>query len=207
VFGDEIAGLRKALLSDPRLMPSLISDEAHRRSHAAVRNTSRAALRARAADPAAFSVSLEAAFEVDLAGKEAEIARAAELFERTTQFNLSGKRFGTPELTRLARKGALAVGRYADRFGDEGIVAAAVVRKDRILNLAVSCRVAGLGIDRDFLEWLVASPIWQGCELAAGFIATDRNRPICGLLPACGFMRSSGSTWIYSRGGSASRPT
>ncbi|MEA3062536.1 MAG: hypothetical protein QOJ94_2317 [Sphingomonadales bacterium] len=200
VFEDEIAGLRKTLLSDPRLMPSRISDEAHRRSQTPARNSSRAALRARAADPAAFRASLEMAFEVGMAGEETEIARAAELFERTTQFNLSGQTFGTPELARLAGEGALAVGRYGDRFGDEGIVAAAVVRSDRILNLVVSCRVAGLGIDRDFLEWIVASPIWHGSELAARFIATDRNRPICGLLPACGFTPSSDSTWIYSRG-------
>src|SRR4029077_11361491 len=84
----------------------------------------------------------------------ANFARIAELFQRTTQFNTTGQRFAAAELAALVSDAEAYVFslHVADRFGDHGLVGAAVVAGDEIKGLVMSCRVLGLGVEHTFLQ-------------------------------------------------------
>ena len=83
------------------------------------------------------------------------MSRVEELFQRTTQFNTTGRRFPAAELASHWQPGVTRVFalHVADRFGDHGLVGAAVVEAGEITGLAVSCRVLGLGVEHRFLTF------------------------------------------------------
>ena len=130
----------------------------------------------------------------------ADFDRAAQLTQRTNQFNSSGVRRTAAELSSLVGSGerrALFV-RARDRFGDYGEVGLAVFfLTDSTLhveNLLMSCRVLGKGVEHRLLAALGN----QALDLAAGdivirFTPSDRNQP------AERFLRSIGSR-LFSDG-------
>jgi predicted enzyme involved in methoxymalonyl-ACP biosynthesis len=63
---------------------------------------------------------------VERLGPGAPFERVAELFQRTTQFNTTGRRFSAAELTALVSAPDAYVFslHVADRFGDHGLVGA-----------------------------------------------------------------------------------
>ncbi len=81
--------------------------------------------------------------------------RLVQLFQKTNQFNLTTRRLGDAEVTDLIRDGRIRVLRLADRFGDQGLVGAAVLApRDgswRITDFLVSCRVLGREAEIAFL--------------------------------------------------------
>src|SRR5690606_19912954 len=90
------------------------------------------------------------------------VARAAQMHQRTNQFNLTTQRLTDAEIARIAgdEAGGMAVlGRVADKFGDHGIVIVATVsivgNEAAIRTLLMSCRVIGREIERAFLGSLM----------------------------------------------------
>ena len=84
----------------------------------------------------------------------AALERIEELFQRTTQFNTTGRKFPVSELAAQLARGEAAVFsmHVSDRFGDHGLVGAAVVEGGEIVGYALSCRVLGLGVEHRFLR-------------------------------------------------------
>lgn len=88
-----------------------------------------------------------------------EAARIAELSQRTNQCNLSGNRYTEDEIRTF-----LADSRYTvvslsvtDRYGDMGIVGAAIVRTEAqavvIESFYLSCRAFGRGLEESAAGW------------------------------------------------------
>jgi amino acid adenylation domain-containing protein/FkbH-like protein/non-ribosomal peptide synthase protein (TIGR01720 family) len=119
--------------------------------------------------------------------------RAAQLTQRTNQFNTSGIRRTTPELSALlesGQRGALLV-RARDRFGDYGDIGLAVfsVAQTNLVvdTLLFSCRVLGKGVEHRFLASLGAEAKRLGTSnVVFPFKRTERNQPAENFLKSIG---------------------
>lgn len=105
------------------------------------------------------SLGIELQLRID---EKADIARGAQLHQKTNQFNLNPERFTEAQLESL-RQGpgshVVTVG-YLDRFGDAGTIAAATLSQPStesgwsVHTFLMSCRVLGLGVETTVLIWL-----------------------------------------------------
>ncbi|MFL6136660.1 MAG: HAD-IIIC family phosphatase [Frankiaceae bacterium] len=125
------------------------------------------------------------------------VARVAQLAARTNQFNLTGVRFDEATTTALSADPGHLVAAFSvsDRFGDEGIVGAAWVQRGertwRVLNLVLSCRVLGRGVELAIADWLAGQARAAGAAVLEGrFVPSRKNGVAAGFWPSAGFARS-----------------
>ncbi len=189
VWGEDLYALRRRLLSDPRLQTPEVTGEAGGRTGLVKAQLGRDRQRTAAHDGADFLRSLEVQVRVERPGAEGPLARVAELFARTTQFNTTGRRFGVGELAARAEAGGLFIAHASDRFGDYGLIAAAVLEGPEIAGFVMSCRVIGLGVERVLLAAVLEA---GGAGLVARIVATDRNGPVRNLYADEGFHDEAG---------------
>lgn len=155
----------------------------------------RAQLESAAGSREAFLASLEIACEL-LPAAEAPLARAAQLTQKTNQFNLTTRRYGGNEIERFAAApgGYAAALRYRDRFGDAGVIGLALAEtrdgRCRIDTFLLSCRVIGRGVE-SFLLWDLATRARAaGARALLGeYIPTARNQPCQDFYDRHGFRR------------------
>ena len=112
------------------------------------------------------------------------LARLAQLTEKTNQFNVKKKPFTEKEIETFMRDGKYGVfhGRAIDQFGDQGIIAFALVRKEAALwhieSLLMSCRVIGRGIEDAFLAAIARRAQEEGArDISITFELSERNEP------------------------------
>ena len=211
VLGEDLFALRRALLTDPRLQPVRLTQEASQRSTLVKAQLDRSRLRAEAADEAAFIASLEIACTVERLTAESDPAvleRVRELLARTTQFNATATVFSQAELRRIiaAQDGRLFILRMRDRLADHGLVGAAVISGDAILNIVLSCRVIGLGGERALLAAVTADAAEHGRRLLGRIVQTDRNMPVRNLFADSGFTARDRGVWLMPPQPSSTQP-
>jgi FkbH-like protein len=182
VWGEDPFALRRLLLTDPRLQMPGVTAEAARRTETTKAQLDRQAAKADSISEADFLASLN--LEIRIAPlAPGEAARVSELFQRTTQFNSNGARFSAGELEALGRL-VLTV-HVKDRFGDHGLVGAAVIQDGEIKGLVLSCRVLGMGVEHEFMRHILRHA--SGTELKARIIETARNIPVRNIYKDHGF--------------------
>ncbi|MFH0980270.1 MAG: HAD-IIIC family phosphatase [Planctomycetota bacterium] len=111
------------------------------------------------------------------------LARAAQLTQKTNQFNLTTRRYTEAELLALCQQEAsVFLASLSDRFGDHGRIALALTRpaaSPRTCHLDVfllSCRVIGRGVEDSFLRLVMREMRRAGFEkFTAEFIPTAKN--------------------------------
>src|SRR5205085_10539940 len=90
-----------------------------------------------------------------------DLARVTQLINKTNQFNPTTRRYGAPEVAEFASsEHCLTLQfRLADRFGDNGLVSAMVLRADRddpstleIDTWVMSCRVFGRQLEDEVMN-------------------------------------------------------
>ncbi len=115
---------------------------------------------------------------------ETEIARVAQLTQRTTQFNLTGIRHTEQSLlsTLGVDKHECWTVRVQDVFGDYGLVGVLLFRATedvlRLDNFLLSCRALGRGVEDRMLERLKRCAVERGADrLIVPVVPTARNRP------------------------------
>ena len=131
--------------------------------------------------------------------------RAAQLTQRTNQFNTTGIRRTVSELSALLESGerrALIL-RVRDRFGDYGAVGLAMfdVRGDalHVETLLMSCRVLGKGVEHRFVASLGTEASHLGAsEVVIPFEPADRNQPAERFLTSIGARRSQDGSFRLS---------
>jgi len=198
VWGEDPFALRRRLLNDPRLQPPQVTAESARRTDLTKAQLERARARTGAADEAAFLETLGVNVQVTrLAPGAPELARIEELFQRTTQFNTTGAKYSVADLERLLVRpdARLFVVHVRDRFGDHGLVGAAVVVAGEILGLALSCRVLGLGVEHQFLAAALDALRSDHGQVFGAIIGTSRNGPVRNLYADNGFDRDNTGLW------------
>ena len=90
--------------------------------------------------------------------------------------------------------------RVKDRFGDAGLIAAAVLVPEgeawRIDTFLMSCRVIGRGVETALLAVMEQMVHQRGARLMIGeFIATAKNQPAADFLSRHGFEQAQGGLW------------
>jgi FkbH-like protein len=202
VWGEDPFALRRRLLADPRLQLPRLTDEASQRTDLVKAQLTRQRLRAETQGAGTMS---ETDYRASLNGKHVvrrlapgdPLERICELFQRTTQFNATGRKFTTSELAAIVADPGQAVFslHVSDRFGDHGLTGAIVVSGAEIVGLAVSCRVLGLGVEQAFLAEVIAELAPAHGELAARILETARNAPVRNVYRDAGFMLDPDGVW------------
>ncbi|MBL8214819.1 MAG: HAD-IIIC family phosphatase [Bryobacterales bacterium] len=124
-----------------------------------------------------FLASLQ--LEIDIAPvTPATLPRVAQLINKTNQFNLTAIRETQAELQAHLDNGAIAAtATVRDRFGDYGLVAAAMAVSEapgtyRIRHFVVSCRALGRGVEQALLTGLL-----QHLKAACAHTVTGEWKP------------------------------
>ncbi len=179
---DDPAAYARTLRECPVFERLAITDEDRRRRELYEQERLRSSLAESALSLEDFYRSLEMAVEIELV-TETTLPRAAQLTQKTNQFNLTTRRYTEQQLQDLIGEGALAYTlRASDRFGDSGIVGVAIaVPADtqwEIDTLLLSCRVIGRTIETAFVAAIAEDARRAGAERVTGsFRPTDKNAP------------------------------
>ena len=139
VWGEDPFALRRRLLTDPRLMQPRLTEEAAGRTDLVKAQLTRQKLRAEMVSEGDYRASLNVRHRVQRLAPGEPLERIAELFQRTTQFNTTGRAFGVGELAALVggQDAAVFSLNVSDRFGDHGLVGAAVLDGGEIAGLVI----------------------------------------------------------------------
>jgi FkbH-like protein len=116
---------------------------------------------------------------------EGSLARAAQLAQRTNQFNLTTRRYSVAELEAVAADPAAEAFTLAlsDRFGDSGITGLAILRfldgTAEVDTLLLSCRVLGRRVEDAFLAFLAERARERGARMLVGrYVESPRNEQV-----------------------------
>jgi FkbH-like protein len=191
VLGEDPFALRHILLTDPAFQVLKLTEESAVRTDLVKAQLSRERGLASGGDD--FLASLEVVTTCERPTEAATLTRVAELFQRTTQFNTTGRTFTEAELARAAEAGDVFVAYCKDRFGDYGLVAAAVLDGSEIAAFAMSCRVIGLKVEHQFLAFILDAVADRHAEVLARIVETSRNGPVRHLYADNGFSLEDGA--------------
>lgn len=132
------------------------------------------------------------------------VARVAQLAARTNQFNLTATVFDEATTAAMSTDPdhRVAVFSVSDRFGDEGIVGAAWIeagpRTWRVLNLVLSCRVLGRGVELAMADWIVTQARVAGAVAIEGrYVRTRKNGVASAFWTEAGFT-PSGADGVFT---------
>jgi FkbH-like protein len=132
----------------------------------------------------------------------ADVARVAQLTQKTNQFNLTTRRYSEADISRFLDDPSFDVfaARVTDRFGDSGIIAVAIVEtkdtKARLDTFLMSCRVIGKTIETGILSIIVDGLEAKGVTTLVGhFIASAKNSPASSFLADHGFKEDKDLGW------------
>ena len=152
-----------------------------------------------AAERARMYGQLELKVTVREAG-EADIARVADLINRTNQFNMAGSRVTRREVEQwvASADARVLIADAADRFGSMGTIAVLIaVRAAGRIEVPVfvlSCRVFGYGME--FAILAEALRLAEPDQAVFGqFSETEHNQPCREVYPAAGFSAAPGG-WL-----------
>jgi FkbH-like protein len=162
------------------------------------KNAARDSLRGAAQSVEEYLRALDMSIEVG-AVTSLDIARVAQLINKTNQFNPTTARCTVEELTRLAGSVDNIALRFrlADRFGDNGLISAMILRpaQDDALVLEVvlwvmSCRVFGRQVELEAMNIVVEAAQRRGVRaIRAEYIPSPKNGVVAGLYESLGFAR------------------
>lgn len=174
-----------------------LTDEDRLRGAMYAAERSRGQLRQSVATIEDFLQSLEMKVRISKAA-ETDVRRIAQLTQRTNQFNVTTRRYGESEIAAFLADPAwrIYVLRACDRFGDSGLVGAAIVVLEnghwRIDVFLLSCRVIGRCLEYAFADRIVRDATAAGvANITAEYIPTQKNALAADFLAKAGFMPQS----------------
>lgn len=131
-----------------------------------------------------------------------DLTRVAQLIGKTNQFNPTTRRYSLEDVTRFAATDRCLTlqFRLVDRFGDNGLVSAMILRPDTLApdlveidSWVMSCRVFGRQLEREAMNIAVETARRMGVRaFRACYIPTSKNAVVSGLYPELGFALVSG---------------
>jgi len=141
--------------------------------------------------------------------RPAEIARVAQLTQKTNQFNLTTRRYAERDIHAFAERRDAAVFALSahDRFGDLGLVSVMILERHgvigRIDTFLMSCRVLGRGLERAMVARCldVMGSAWDVQRWHAEYIPTRKNQQVADFWPKSGFapVNEEGDRRIFAR--------
>ncbi len=133
---------------------------------------------------------------------ETTLSRAAQLCQRTNQFNLTTRRHSVADLEAMLRDDAFELHTVAvrDRYGDSGVTGVAILALDgdeaRVDTLLLSCRVLGRRVEDVLVAFLARRAKARGAHgLVGTYEPTARNGQVADFYPRRGFAQAGERTW------------
>jgi FkbH-like protein len=138
-------------------------------------------------------LGIECAIHVDM---ENQLVRAAQMTQKTNQFNLTSRRYEVTDLARFvqSKEHAVLMLDYRDRFGDEGSVALAIVdlAEGRVDTFLTSCRVIGRKVEDRLLDKAIELCRARGHQKIVGeYIPSKKNQLAANFYEIHGFEPSA----------------
>lgn len=145
--------------------------------------------------------------------RQVDLVRITQLINKTNQFNPTTRRYTAPEVMEFATSDRFLTlqFRLADRFGDNGLVSAMVLRPDEhdpsvfeIDTWVMSCRVFGRQLEDEAMNIAVEACRDRGVrQLRAQYLPTPKNGVVCNLYSTLGFTPcdspdGGGSRWYLN---------
>jgi FkbH-like protein len=152
-----------------------------------------------------YLASLDMVLTVENIGSHS-VSRAAQLSQKTNQFNLTTKRYTEPEMNAASEDPARRayIGSLRDRFGNYGKIAlcvAAVSGETASIEVfLMSCRVMGRDVESAFLSSVEQDLMETGVrEINAEYVPTPKNSAVRDFWGNMGYERrgKSGSATLY----------
>lgn len=141
-------------------------------------------------------------FEDYLKGMEMEVVRVIpkehkerllQLMNKTNQFNLTTMRFTEKDVLGIidSQDKEIFLYKVSDRFGDNGVVAAAIVEygdEAKIIEFTMSCRIMGRKIENAIIEDMENACRVHGYQEVIGvYKPTGKNKPVEALYTSLGY--------------------
>jgi FkbH-like protein len=135
--------------------------------------------------------------------QEPDIARVAQLEQKTNQFNVTTRRYAEAAIRDfLGRGDAIVLAfRLADRFGDHGLVSTLIALHEgdtlRIDSWLMSCRVFSRSAEQYMLRKLIGMARERGAERLMGeYLPTPKNDVVADLYSRLGFAAADGAFFV-----------
>ena len=129
-----------------------------------------------------------------------DIPRAAQLTQKTNQFNTTTRRYTEADLARMSADPSwfIRIGSLRDRFGDLGQILLLIARiegeKATIDTFLMSCRTMGRGVENAAVAEIESELEENGVDrIEAIYIPTPKNSPVADLWPRMGYVPVSGA--------------
>jgi FkbH-like protein len=133
---------------------------------------------------------------------DATVPRAAQLCQRTNQFNLTTRRHTQADVERMLADPAydLVTLSVSDRFGESGITGLAITLhadgRAELDTLLLSCRLLGRSVEDAFLAVLARRARERGASTLLGaYEPTDRNAQVAAFFPDRGLTPAGERRW------------
>jgi FkbH-like protein len=115
---------------------------------------------------------------------ESEIARVAQLTQKTNQFNLTTRRYSEPQIQEYIKNQSSSVLSLtvSDKFGDMGLTGVLIAhnQNERIIidSLLISCRILGRKTEIAFVDHCIRylAKKWRSDIFEAEYIPTQKNK-------------------------------
>ncbi len=125
-----------------------------------------------------------------------DIARVAQLTQKTNQFNLTTRRYSEANIEQFAQATEFSVMTIAvrDRFGDMGLTGVLIARRESdrasIDTLLLSCRVLGRNLEFAFVDYSLGflEEQWKVQRWFAEYLPTAKNRQVINFWDEMGFV-------------------
>jgi FkbH-like protein len=136
-----------------------------------------------------------------------QIARIAQMTQKTNQFNLTTRRYEMPAITQILNStdSAVLLLEYTDRFSSEGAVGLAILdfANTKIDTFLLSCRVIGRRVEDRLLSEVYNQFRMRGLSrIVAEFIPTRKNQQVSSFYDNHGFSlvsQAEDGSRIYER--------
>ena len=131
-----------------------------------------------------YLASLELKIRI-LCGTQIPVSRAAQMAQKTNQFNLTTRRYTEADFHRMVNDSSYMLATFSveDRYGDYGVTGMIIIQRDKdspdrgvIDSFLMSCRVIGRNIEYKFFDEIVRILQDSGIRnLGAEYLATVKN--------------------------------
>jgi FkbH-like protein len=199
------AALFADALNDCELDTLALSDEDLKRTQMYAEERERRTFQATAHSYEQFLHELHLVVHIERI-QPALLDRAAQLCQRTNQFNLTTRRHAAADLQRFAAAADAVVLLMSvrDRFGEYGWTGLAIAQRRHqraeIDSFMISCRVIGKQVEFALFAALADWARRAGCtELNATYLPSSRNTICADFYPNCGLLPVNGAPQSYAR--------
>jgi FkbH-like protein len=182
-----IATWRRTLLWAHELQVPYVTEESAMRAESLQMNVMREELRKTISDEE-YLKSLQVKVGIDRLNSTSagRFPRAFELLNKTNQFNTTGRRWSAGEIEAFFASGGYAlIAQVSDRFSNYGLTALALCAGSHCEQMVMSCRVFGLGIEKQLFEDFASRARTIGQPTLA-YRVTSKNGPVKGFLQEIG---------------------